>query len=43
MSDLVTVDKTNLPGHDVMNTYFQDLAAVVRTNLKDCLKIKQLT
>ena len=22
--DLVTVDKTNLPGHDVMNVYFLD-------------------
>ena len=31
VSDLVTVDKTNLPGHDLMNAYFLDLAAVVRT------------
>ena len=30
MSDLVTVDKTNLCGHDAMNMYFLDLAAVVR-------------
>ena len=31
--DLVTVDKTNLPGHDFMNTYFLDLAVVVRKQL----------
>ena len=43
MSDLVTVDKTGLPGHDVMNTYFVDLAAVVRTKLKGCFTIRQLT
>ena len=30
MSDLVTVDKTNLCGYDAMNMYFLDLAAVVR-------------
>ena len=30
MSDLVTVDKTNLCVHDAMNTYFLDLTAVVR-------------
>ena len=34
MYDLVTVDKTYLPGHDVMNTYFLDLAATVATQLK---------
>ena len=43
MSDLVTIDKTNFPGHDVMITYFLDLAAVVRTKPKDCFIIKQLT
>ena len=42
MSYLETVDKTNLPGH-VMNMYFLDLAAVVRTELKDCFTIRQLT
>ena len=43
MYNLVTVDKSNLPGHDVMNTYFLDLAAVVRTQLKDCFTIRHLT
>ena len=43
MSDLVTVDKTDLPGHDVVNTYFLNLTAVVRTKLKDCFTIRQLT
>ena len=42
MSDLVTVDKTNLPGHDVMNRYFLDLATFVRTKLKDCFTVRQL-
>ena len=31
MYDLVTIDKTYLPGHDVMNTYFLDLTATVET------------
>ena len=31
ISDLVTVDKINLLWHDVINTYFLDLADVVRT------------
>ena len=43
MSDLVTVDKTNLPGHDFMNMYFLDLASIVRTKLKGCFTITQLT
>ena len=43
MPDLVTVDKTNLPGHDVISTYFPDLAAIVRTKLKNCFIIRQLT
>ena len=30
MSELVTVDKTNLCGHDAMNMYFLDLTANVR-------------
>ena len=40
MSDLVIVDKTDLPGHNVMNMYFLDLAAVVRTKLKGCFAIR---
>ena len=43
MSDLVTVDKTNLPGHDVMNMYFLDLAVIVRTKPNNCFIIRQLT
>ena len=43
MSDLVTVDKAKLPGHDAMNTYFLDLAAVITTKLKTCFTIRQLT
>ena len=43
MSHLVTVDKTDFPGHDVMNMYFLDLAAVARAKLKDCFTIRQLT
>ena len=39
ISDLVTVDKINLPWHDVINTYFLDLADVVRTKPKDCFII----
>ena len=42
MSDLVTVDKTNFPGHDVMITYFLDLAVVVRAKPKNCFIIKLL-
>ena len=30
MSELVTVDKTNLCGHDAMNMYFLDLTANIR-------------
>ena len=40
---LPTVDKTNLPGHDVMNTYFLDLASVARRQLKNFFTIRQLT
>ena len=40
---LVTVDKTNLPGHDVMSTCFLDLAAVLKIQLKDCFTIRHLT
>ena len=39
MYDLVTVDKTYLPRHDVMNTYFLDLAAAVETQLKHIVQI----
>ena len=35
ISDLVNVGKTNLPWHDVINTYHLDLAAAVRTKPKD--------
>ena len=43
MYDLVTVDKTYLPGHEVMNTYFLDLAATVGTQLKHYFTVRQLT
>ena len=39
MYDLVTADKTYLPGHDVMNTYAIDLAVAVETQLKDCFTV----
>ena len=43
MYDLITVDKTNLSGHNVMNTHFLDhLAVVVGTQLKDCFTVRQL-
>ena len=38
----VTVDKAKLPVH-IMNAFFLDLAALVRTQLKDCFTIRQLT
>ena len=40
--DLVTVNKTYLPGHDVMNTYFLDLAATVGIQLKHYFAVRQL-
>ena len=43
MYDLAAVDKSKLPGHDVMNTQYLDLAAVARTQVKDCFTIRQLT
>ena len=43
MYDLVTIDKTYLPGHDVLNTYFLDLAATVETQLRHCFTVRQLT
>ena len=43
MYDLVTVDQTYLPGHDVMNTYFLDLAPAVGTQLKHYFTVRQLT
>ena len=39
MYDLVTADKTYLPGHDVMNTYAIDLAVAVETQLKTVLQL----
>ena len=42
MYDLVNVDKTYLPGHNVINTYFLDLAAAIGTQFKHYFTVRQL-
>ena len=40
MYDLPIVDKSNLPEDDIMDTYFLNLAAALRRQLKVCAAIR---
>ena len=43
MSDLTILNTEDLPREQKLSTYFLDLAAVIRTQTKDCVTISQLT
>ena len=43
MDDLQVIDEQDLPDADSLNTYFLDLAALIRSLLNDNKTIRQLT